>query len=127
VLEPSKPQIGSSAPSARIFVFDRKRAVGSVPSIQMYSALNVTSAPGRLVTVLPALQSAVDLARSSYRDGGAPYFLVLETTTQYFDAQESDVFVLSGAEGEVRAVVRGVNHGVDRTGSWWPRATCATF
>ncbi len=39
VLEPSKPQIGSSAPSARIFVFDRSRAVGSVPSIQMYSAL----------------------------------------------------------------------------------------
>ncbi len=39
VLDPSKPQIGSSAPSARIFVFDRSLAVGSVPSIQMYSAL----------------------------------------------------------------------------------------
>ena len=39
VLEPSKPQIGRSAPSSRIFVFDRSRAVGSVPSIQMYSAL----------------------------------------------------------------------------------------
>jgi hypothetical protein len=39
VLEPSKPQIGSSLPSARILVFDRRRAVGSVPSIQMYSAL----------------------------------------------------------------------------------------
>ena len=39
VLDPSKPQIGSSAPSARIFVFERSRAVGSVPSIQMYSAL----------------------------------------------------------------------------------------
>jgi hypothetical protein len=25
-----------------IFVFDRRRAVGSVPSIQMYSALKVT-------------------------------------------------------------------------------------
>src|SRR2546423_4851608 len=43
VLEPSKPQIGSSAPSARTFVFDRSRAVGSVPSIQMYSALYATS------------------------------------------------------------------------------------
>ncbi len=39
VLDPSKPQIGSSAPSDRILVFDRNRAVGSVPSIQMYSAL----------------------------------------------------------------------------------------
>ena len=34
-------QIGSSAPSARILVFDRSLAVGSVPSIQMYSALYV--------------------------------------------------------------------------------------
>jgi hypothetical protein len=39
VLEPSKPQMGSSAPSSRIFVFERSLAVGSVPSIQMYSAL----------------------------------------------------------------------------------------
>jgi hypothetical protein len=39
VLEPSKPQIGRSAPSASTFVFDRNRAVGSVPSIQRYSAL----------------------------------------------------------------------------------------
>src|SRR5262245_22532574 len=41
VLEPSNPQMGSSAPSARILVFDRSLAVGSVPSIQMYSALYV--------------------------------------------------------------------------------------
>src|ERR1700704_1364368 len=39
VLEPSKPQIGGSARSARILVFDRSLAVGRVPSIQMYSAL----------------------------------------------------------------------------------------
>ena len=39
VLEPSKPQIGSSASSGTIFVFERNLAVGSVPSIQMYSAL----------------------------------------------------------------------------------------
>src|SRR5512136_2151716 len=42
VLEPSKPQIGRSLPSCRTFVFDRRRAVGSVPSIQMYSALIAT-------------------------------------------------------------------------------------
>ena len=39
VLEPSKPHSGSAAPSARILVFDRSFGVGSVPSIQMYSAL----------------------------------------------------------------------------------------
>ena len=35
------PRSAGSAPSARIFVFDRSLAVGSVPSIQMYSALMV--------------------------------------------------------------------------------------
>lgn len=39
VLDPSKPQIGSSSPSDMIFVLERSLAVGSVPSIQMYSAL----------------------------------------------------------------------------------------
>jgi hypothetical protein len=42
VLEPSKPQIGRSLLSFRTLVFDRRRAVGSVPSIQMYSALMAT-------------------------------------------------------------------------------------
>src|SRR5690554_3571048 len=40
--DPSKPQMGRSAgatPSAMILVFERSLAVGSVPSIQMYSAL----------------------------------------------------------------------------------------
>src|SRR3954468_6910437 len=39
---PSKPQIGRSAPSARILVLLRIFAVGSVPSIQMYSARYTT-------------------------------------------------------------------------------------
>ena len=39
VLEPSKPQIGRSLPFGRTLVFERSRAVGSVPSIQRYSAL----------------------------------------------------------------------------------------
>ena len=38
VLEPSKPQIGGSSPSASTLVFDRSYCVGSAPSIQMYSA-----------------------------------------------------------------------------------------
>src|SRR5690625_721259 len=40
VLEPSNPHSGSPAPSARTFVLERSLAVGSLPSIQMYSALN---------------------------------------------------------------------------------------
>ncbi len=38
VLEPSKPQIGGCLPSSTIFVLLRSSGVGSVPSIQMYSA-----------------------------------------------------------------------------------------
>ena len=40
VLEPSNPQMGRGLePSVMTLVLDRSRAVGSVPSIQMYSAL----------------------------------------------------------------------------------------
>ena len=39
VLEPSNPQIGSSPSPVMIFVLERSFGVGSVPSIQMYSAL----------------------------------------------------------------------------------------
>ena len=38
VLEPSNPQIGGSLPFSTIFVLLRSSGVGSVPSIQMYSA-----------------------------------------------------------------------------------------
>src|SRR5690606_24979030 len=43
--DPSKPQTGRAAPlspSPRIFVLERSLAVGTVPSIQMYSALELT-------------------------------------------------------------------------------------
>lgn len=47
VEDPSKPQIGSASrpagPPVMIFVLERSLAVGWVPSIQMYSALKVTS------------------------------------------------------------------------------------
>jgi hypothetical protein len=38
VLDPSKPQIGGSLPSSTILVLLRSSGLGSVPSIQMYSA-----------------------------------------------------------------------------------------
>ena len=43
VLDPSKPQIGRSSGELRILVLERRSGEGSVPSIQMYSALVVTS------------------------------------------------------------------------------------
>ena len=39
VLDPSKPQIGGSSPFGTILPLERSLDVGSVPSIQMYSAL----------------------------------------------------------------------------------------
>ena len=46
VLEPSKPQIGGvDTSSARILVLLRSMGVGSVPSIQMYSAWYATEIP----------------------------------------------------------------------------------
>jgi hypothetical protein len=56
VLEPSNPQIGRSSAFGKTFVFDRRRAVGSVPSIQMYSAL---------ITAAPVLVSGRDWVRLS--------------------------------------------------------------
>ena len=38
-------------------------------------------------SILPTLEEAQSLSRSSYEDGGVPYFLVLQTTSQYVDAQ----------------------------------------
>ena len=63
VLEPSKPQIGRSSPSAMILVLERRRAVGSVPSIQMYSALKVTRA---------LLRSSLSVAPTRLVAGRAP-------------------------------------------------------
>jgi outer membrane protein, heavy metal efflux system len=37
--------------------------------------------------ILPALAEAQELARKNYEDGGVAYFLVLQTTSQYVDAQ----------------------------------------
>jgi cobalt-zinc-cadmium efflux system outer membrane protein len=37
--------------------------------------------------ILPAIAEAGQLARRNYEDGGVPYFLVLQTTAQFVDAQ----------------------------------------
>jgi hypothetical protein len=65
VLEPSNPQIGRSSAFGRTFVLDRRRAVGSVPSIQMYSAL-ITAAP---LSSLSSGRDGVRLSRASLLGG----------------------------------------------------------
>jgi cobalt-zinc-cadmium efflux system outer membrane protein len=37
--------------------------------------------------ILPALATAEELSRRNYENGGVPYFLVLQTTTQFVDAK----------------------------------------
>src|SRR3990170_8149038 len=53
VLDPSKPQIGGSSPFGTILVLERSFLVGSVPSIQMYSArYTLIDSPSRLLAVI---------------------------------------------------------------------------
>lgn len=58
--------------------------------------------------ILPALQQAQVLARKNYENGGAPYFLVLQTTSQYLDARMRELQL----EADMRRAVAGLERGV---------------
>lgn len=45
--------------------------------------------------VLTSLQEAVDLAQKAYVDGGAPYFLVLQTTSQFLDSRAQELQLMA--------------------------------
>ena len=45
--------------------------------------------------VLTSLQEAVDLAQKAYIDGGAPYFLVLQTTSQFLDSRTQELQLMA--------------------------------
>lgn len=45
--------------------------------------------------VLTSLQEAVDLAQKAYVDGGAPYFLVLQTTSQFLDSRAQELQLIA--------------------------------
>ncbi len=45
--------------------------------------------------VLTSLQEAVDLAQKAYVDGGAPYFLVLQTTGQFLDSRAQELQLMA--------------------------------
>lgn len=45
--------------------------------------------------VLSSLQESVELAGKAYADGGAPYFLVLQTTGQFLDARTQELQLIA--------------------------------
>ncbi len=60
--------------------------------------------------ILPRLTEAEELARRNYEGGGVPYFLVLQTTTQYVDAQINR----AAAEAAVRIALADLERSVGR-------------
>lgn len=60
--------------------------------------------------ILPALAEAEELARENYAAGGAPYFLVLQTTSQFLDARARELEL----EVELRRAVADLERGVGR-------------
>jgi cobalt-zinc-cadmium efflux system outer membrane protein len=60
--------------------------------------------------ILPALKSAVDLARKNYLDGGTSYFLVLQTTGQFLDARARELELQADVRRAVAELERSVGH-----------------
>ena len=58
--------------------------------------------------ILPALQQTQELARRTYENGGAPYFLVLQTTTQYLDSRMRELQLEADMRRAVAELERGV-------------------
>jgi cobalt-zinc-cadmium efflux system outer membrane protein len=58
--------------------------------------------------ILPALQQAQELARRNYENGGAPYFLVLQTTSQYLGTRMRDLQLHADMRRAVAELERGV-------------------
>lgn len=58
--------------------------------------------------ILPALQQTQELARRNYENGGAPYFLVLQTTTQYLDARTRELQLEADMRRAIAELERGV-------------------
>ncbi|MFT5326207.1 MAG: cobalt-zinc-cadmium efflux system outer membrane protein [Planctomycetaceae bacterium] len=58
--------------------------------------------------ILPALQQAQELARRNYENGGAPYFLVLQTTSQYLDTRMRELQLEADTRRAIAELERGV-------------------
>lgn len=64
--------------------------------------------------ILPVLQQAQELARRNYENGGAPYFLVLQTTSQYLDTRMRELQLEADIRRAVAELERGVGQRVQR-------------
>lgn len=63
-------------------------------------------------TILPSLRTAEALARRNYEIGGAPYFLVLQTTGQYLDARIRELQLEADVRRAKAELDRAVGHRV---------------
>jgi cobalt-zinc-cadmium efflux system outer membrane protein len=64
--------------------------------------------------VLTSLDEAVHLAGKAFSDGGASYFLVLQTTTQYLDARVREIQL----RADLRRAAANLDRGVGRNVTW---------
>ncbi len=64
--------------------------------------------------ILPALREAQELSQRNYEDGGVPYFLVLQTTTQFVDAQLRRADAQAAASRAVAELERAVGQKLAR-------------
>ena len=60
--------------------------------------------------VIPSIQEALNLANKAYLDGGAPYFLVLQTTSQFLDSRTRELEVTA----DLRRAKANLDRGVGR-------------
>ena len=65
--------------------------------------------------VLTSLQEAVGLAGKAYADGGAPYFLVLQTASQFLDARAQELQLVSDLQKAHANLDRSVGHNLSQT------------
>ena len=63
-------------------------------------------------TILPSLRTAEALARRNYEIGGAPYFLVLQTTGQFLDARLRELQLEADVRQAKAELDRAVGHRV---------------
>lgn len=85
------------------------------------ACLQLEQAHGHLAVVerelLPSLETAVELARRSYENGAAPYFLVLQTSGQFLGARARELEL----QASRRRAIAELERSVGRRFYTWPR------
>lgn len=66
------------------------------------------------VEILPALREAQELSQRNYEDGGVPYFLVLQTTSQFVDAQLRRADAMAASNRAIAELERAIGQKLPR-------------